>query len=221
MIVRYEGPKPTKRILKFADILVKEEGAGILNWALEGLRMLLKDISELGDFRLTDRQSRMVDSLLAESQSIRNFLLNKVEVAPHSELTTQELAAAYVKYCKGMEWKPEANSISSPCMATHGGVLKNDVGLDGGCSTGPSEHRAGLKRTSGKFRKPITPYGKETCLQISRRPLGTRNPAIRRDQSKSIRRTERCFRLRAKLEGRDGRWRNCRNHRRNATPTDR
>ena len=36
-IVRYEAPPPLKKIPDFADLLIKEEGSGILNFALEGL----------------------------------------------------------------------------------------------------------------------------------------------------------------------------------------
>ena len=44
MIVRFEGPVPKKKIPDFAEVLIEEEGSGILNWALEGLQMVLEDI---------------------------------------------------------------------------------------------------------------------------------------------------------------------------------
>lgn len=81
LIARYESPPPKVKIPNFGELLIREEGPGILNWALDGLRMLLKDIEETGDIRLTDRQAGVVDSLLAESDSLRFFLRECVQRA--------------------------------------------------------------------------------------------------------------------------------------------
>ena len=41
--------------------------------------MLLRDIDQIGDIALTQRQAAIVDSLLAESDSLRFFLRERVE----------------------------------------------------------------------------------------------------------------------------------------------
>ena len=46
LIVRYEAPPPKKKIPDFGERLVREEGSGILNFAIAGLAMLLRDIDE-------------------------------------------------------------------------------------------------------------------------------------------------------------------------------
>lgn len=68
-IVRYEAPPPARKIPDFGGYLVRTEGSGILNWALEGAQKVLTEIpDEGGDFALTARQRGIVDSLLAESE---------------------------------------------------------------------------------------------------------------------------------------------------------
>lgn len=106
LIVRYEAPPPKVKIPNFGELLVREEGPGILNWALEGLRMLLRDIEETGDIRLTARQSGVVDSLLAESDSLRFFLRECVKHEKGSDLTVGEIVQAYAHYCPDKGWDP-------------------------------------------------------------------------------------------------------------------
>lgn len=52
LIVRYESPPPKRIIFDFAELLIREEGPGILNWMLQGLYQLLEDIEETGTIRL-------------------------------------------------------------------------------------------------------------------------------------------------------------------------
>src|SRR5947209_2291543 len=95
-IVRYEAPPPSKRIPDFGACLVREEGSGILNWALLGAQTLLSEIpDEGGDFVLTARQRGVVDSLLAESDSLRHFLQEQVMVDTYGDVTASEVIEAY------------------------------------------------------------------------------------------------------------------------------
>jgi phage/plasmid-associated DNA primase len=106
LIVRYEAPKPAKPINDFADLLIREEGSGILNWALEGLGLLLADVAAIGDIRLTERQRALVDSLLSESDSLRVFLRELVGHADGEALTTQEIVERYAEFCPERGWDP-------------------------------------------------------------------------------------------------------------------
>lgn len=105
LIVRYEAPPPVKKIPDFGKYLIETEGAGILNWALAGLAALLTDIANIGDIHLTERQQQTVDSLLAESDSLRHFLADCVELAEGCDLTVAELVEAYAEYCPSKHWK--------------------------------------------------------------------------------------------------------------------
>lgn len=106
LIVRYEAPKPKKKIPDFGDLLVREEGSGILNWALQGLIALREDIEAIGQIRLTPRQEAIVDSLLAESDSLRHFLQECVVDAQGETLTVAEITRAYAHYCPDKGWDP-------------------------------------------------------------------------------------------------------------------
>ena len=106
-IVRYEAPPPAKRIPDFGAYLVRMEGSGILNWALLGAQKLLSEIpDEGGDFLLTPRQRGVVDSLLAESDSLRHFLQERVVVDSYGDLTSSELVEAYAAFCPEHRWQP-------------------------------------------------------------------------------------------------------------------
>jgi phage/plasmid-associated DNA primase len=106
LIVRYESPPPMVKIPNFGELLMRQEGPGILNWALHGLYLLLIDIRETGDIRLTPRQAGVVDSLLAESDSLRYFLREHVTKSPGSDLTVGEIVQSYAHYCPDHGWYP-------------------------------------------------------------------------------------------------------------------
>lgn len=108
LIIRFEAAAPARKIPEFHDVLVREEGSGILNWALQGLGMLLRDIEEHGDIQLAEAQEISVDKLLAESDSLRHFLVERVEKDEYADLSITELVEAYAEYCptKGWNAKP-------------------------------------------------------------------------------------------------------------------
>jgi phage/plasmid-associated DNA primase len=106
-IVRYESPPPARKIPDFGAQLVKVEGSGILNWALLGAQMVLNEIPDAGgDFVLTERQRGIVDSLLAESDSLRHFLQDRVMADAYGDLTVSELVEAYAAFCPEKKWQP-------------------------------------------------------------------------------------------------------------------
>jgi hypothetical protein len=106
LIVRYEAPPPRKKIPDFGALLVREEGPGILNFFIAGLDMVLRDIDQSagGDIALTERQNTIVDSLLAESDSLRFFLRDQVERSPGEDLSIQEIVEAYAAFCPDKGW---------------------------------------------------------------------------------------------------------------------
>jgi hypothetical protein len=111
LIVRYEAPSPAKKIPDFGKVLVDAEGPGILNWALQGLDALIKDVSETGDIRLTQRQKDSVISLLSESDSLRVFLEEKVTCEIGNDLTVSEIVQAYAEFCPTRGWNPMSITV--------------------------------------------------------------------------------------------------------------
>jgi len=111
LICRFEGKPPAKKIPDFADILIKKEGSGILNWALQGLSLLLEDIKKYGDIYMPDSQKKIVDALLAESDSLCHFLTDNIEHCDISDLSATEIVEAYAEYCPSMGWNPKPITI--------------------------------------------------------------------------------------------------------------
>jgi phage/plasmid-associated DNA primase len=141
LIVRYEAPPPKRIIFDFAELLIREEGPGILNWALQGLHLLLKDIEETGTIRLTDRQAGVVDSLLAESDSLRWFLTDMVKQQKGSDLSVHEIMQAYADYCPDKGWQPMKDSqityqLPSLMMDLFQAVRANSCQRDGKAARG-------------------------------------------------------------------------------------
>ena len=97
------GNVPKTKISEFEDVLISEEGPGILNRAIDGLRSLLKETEA---FNLSATQKRRVELLLNSSSSPRIFIEECVEKAAGASLTTSELEAAYFVYCGEMNMQP-------------------------------------------------------------------------------------------------------------------
>ena len=106
LIVRYEAPPPKKKIPDFGELLAREEGSGILNFAIAGLAMLLRDIDETGDIVRTQRQQTIIDSLLVESDSLRFFLQEAVGKGDGADVSVNEIVEAYAAFCPEKSWTP-------------------------------------------------------------------------------------------------------------------
>ncbi len=111
LIIRFSAPEPAKIVPDFNEVLIRDEGSGILNWALEGLGMLLKDIKERGTIVLTEAQRNIVDALLAESDSLRQFLIENVVSDEEADLTVPEIIEAYAEYCPLKGWHPKPITV--------------------------------------------------------------------------------------------------------------
>ncbi|MEI8291759.1 MAG: DUF5906 domain-containing protein [Verrucomicrobiota bacterium] len=111
LIVRYQNPPPAKRILDFDHVLLREEGSGILRWALAGFVKLQAEFAETGDFALSDSQRERVDSLLAESDSLRLFVKASLERHEHDNVTSSEISQAYAEFCADKGWNALPTSV--------------------------------------------------------------------------------------------------------------
>jgi phage/plasmid-associated DNA primase len=96
--------KPKERILDFAENLLTEEASGILQWMVDGAIMHLRECDAMGEYHLTEAQEDRVDQFLAESDSIRHFVTDRIEQAPDCDLTTTEIVSAYFDYCSESGW---------------------------------------------------------------------------------------------------------------------
>ena len=84
-IIRIHFTKPYigSRIPEISKILLAEEGSSILNFFLKGAIRLLQDCRSYGDIRFSARQQRLVDTMLAESDSLALYLQSAVSRVPY------------------------------------------------------------------------------------------------------------------------------------------
>ena len=98
LIIPYEAEPPKIKIDNFAEKLMAEEGEGILNYAVEGAILYLKEIKEVGDFKLSKTQQKRIDDLLSESESVRHFLEERCVREDGEDITRNEVLEAYSDY---------------------------------------------------------------------------------------------------------------------------
>lgn len=91
---------PDKIIPSLADDLVTQEGPGILAWLVEGYRL---SRSGLG---LSEDQKQRREEYVNESQSVRVFVRDRIELAKRKAVTVEEAVAAYHMHCKERRWTP-------------------------------------------------------------------------------------------------------------------
>jgi putative DNA primase/helicase len=103
-IIHYATPRKGERINNFGQKLIKEEGSGILNLALEGLKKLRADLKNSGDIKLSEAQRKRVKSFLDESDGLRLFLKDSVQTKDGCNLTTAEIVERFAGYCSKHGW---------------------------------------------------------------------------------------------------------------------
>lgn len=134
-IVNYEQPRPDKPDPHFVQRLLAEESAGILNWMIEGAVLLLQDLAETGGMVLTSIQKDRVESLLAESDSVRDFVKRGCVKAPReAKVTSEQLLQAYVAHCEARNWTPVSGKtvgwqLPDALLEIHGATAANDIKL--------------------------------------------------------------------------------------------
>jgi hypothetical protein len=110
-MIEHQKKREGKRIENFARLLIKQEGPGVLNQALDGLKALRVDLKTHGDVVLTDKQRSRVKSLLDESDGLRLFLKDKVQTKRGESLTTDELVREFSSYCAARGWSMSTSIV--------------------------------------------------------------------------------------------------------------
>lgn len=119
VILTSEGTPPERAIPDFGAVLLREEGPGILNWAIEGLRLLFAELKEgNGRLRLNDAQRSRVHRALAESDSLRIFLGESVRWDSDGDLTVEEIMSAYATWCGDRELSPMPDGVAHRLLPT-------------------------------------------------------------------------------------------------------
>jgi P4 family phage/plasmid primase-like protien len=90
----------------FDELLVREEGEGILSWMIEGARKHWEELRARRGFSSTPVQRARVQELLARSKAIETFVQTQIQRDSKSNVTVGELYEAYARYCISKDWTP-------------------------------------------------------------------------------------------------------------------
>lgn len=97
IIIPFKGVEPKKKIANFGQLLVEEEGPGILRWGINGLRMLLAQLQESGDIHITPTQQARADAMVSSGSRLESFLRSEIVRSPETDarLTVTEIVDAF------------------------------------------------------------------------------------------------------------------------------
>lgn len=143
IIVKYEREAPAVPNPRFLEELLASEASGILNWMIAGAIQLLSELREFGRVQMDDVQKDRVDSLLSESDSVREFVRKGLAPSDGSgmDATTQELVSAYVQFCERRGWNPlparkVEQVLTDLMLEIHRMARRNDIQRDGKAQRG-------------------------------------------------------------------------------------
>jgi putative DNA primase/helicase len=100
-IIEYQKAKPDKVITDLSEQILAQEAPGVLNWMLEGLAKLRAAGWQL---RLSERQQRVVDDLLLESEADVVFARECLVRQEGESLTIARCYEGYVTFCNQRGW---------------------------------------------------------------------------------------------------------------------
>ena len=98
------------------EVILEEEGAGVLRWMVEGANQLLKDFDDNKGFVLTEDQRKRAETRIDESDSIAIFLKERVDQATTGDdgITTEELSSSFGGFCEKRGWgQPSTRMIQT------------------------------------------------------------------------------------------------------------
>jgi len=88
----------------YEEMLVKEEGEGILAWMIEGAKKHWCELQQHKGFSSTATQKERVHRLIARSKSIELFVKLMVKKDETENITVDELFNAFVAFCVAKNW---------------------------------------------------------------------------------------------------------------------
>jgi P4 family phage/plasmid primase-like protien len=94
---------PAHIIPKFDEVLIREEGVGILSWLVDGYMAHQEELREHGTLTLTEAHQKRVDDWLMESEGVNAFVRAHIVKKP-GNVTVQEIWQAYTKFASARGW---------------------------------------------------------------------------------------------------------------------
>ena len=136
VVVPFHKHSLARRIPHFENVLLREEGPGIVNLALEMALACLK----AGRVNLTPAQARRVDDMLDRSDPVREFVVDHIEAHPGETLTKREIRERFKDECRTRRWSVPSNREIGSRLKD---VMKELFGADESNSVENFDGRAG------------------------------------------------------------------------------
>ena len=103
VVYEFSRQAPEKRIPNFDQVLLQEEGEGILAWLVEGFLAHRKELREHGTLKLTTAQQQRVDDWLMESDAMRAFAKENIK-AGVGTITVEEVWTSFCEFAHRRKW---------------------------------------------------------------------------------------------------------------------
>jgi phage/plasmid-associated DNA primase len=132
LIVEFDRQVPANRVPNFADVLLHDEGEGILRWMIEGAVRHLAELQKCGDYELTEIQRGRINDVLLESKSPAEFVRIGLIKKAGADVTVEELKENYFRFCRDRGWQPFSerqfeNALAELMLRHHGVHRRNDL----------------------------------------------------------------------------------------------
>ncbi|WP_346434818.1 phage/plasmid primase, P4 family [uncultured Methanoculleus sp.] len=135
---------PEKRQPEYGKVLFEQEGPGILNWMIEGLRRY----RERGKLTQPAAVRRAMQDYRITSNPVGRFVTEACVVGPQERVGKSDLYGAYLSWCEAAGWRTLSQTKFGSFMKTLfddysdgnnrywiGIRLKSEAELDNGCHT--------------------------------------------------------------------------------------
>lgn len=123
---RFDGGRAKKEIWR--TIATPEELAGILNWAIDGLRRLRENNWE---FTITEEMEKMKDDLMKEANPVVAFVQEDCVIDPNATTTVSDLYHAFTDYCGQQGYKTVSKNEFGRVLSQVKGVKNTLMRVDG------------------------------------------------------------------------------------------
>lgn len=104
VVYEFSRQAPEVRIPDFDEVLLKEEGSGILNFLIAGFLAHRQELREHGKMKLTAEQQQRVDDWLMESDALRAFATSSIR-AGVGTISVEEVWTAFRSFARKRQWR--------------------------------------------------------------------------------------------------------------------
>ena len=102
--INFSREMPDHIIAKLDEELIREEGAGILSWLVDGYKAHQVELGEHGTLTLTEAHQKRVDDWLMESDGVNAFVRAHIVKKP-GNVTVQEIWQVYTQFASARGWQ--------------------------------------------------------------------------------------------------------------------